>query len=30
MTVRSGNNPHGFLIERWSTIENKDLKIEKR
>ncbi|HWK02425.1 MAG TPA: conjugative transposon protein TraK [Puia sp.] len=29
-TVRSENNPHGFLIERWNTIENKDLKIEKR
>ena len=27
---RSDNNPHGFLIERWTTIENKDLKIEKR
>lgn len=24
---RSDNNPHGFLIERWETIENKDLKI---
>lgn len=23
---RSDNNPHGFLIERWNTIENKDLK----
>ena len=27
---RSDNNPHGFLIERWSTIENKDLKTEAR
>jgi conjugative transposon TraK protein len=27
---RSENNSHGFLIERWSTIENKDIKIEKR
>lgn len=27
---RSDNNPHGFLIERWSTIENKDLKIQNR
>lgn len=27
---RSDNNPHGFLIERWSTIENKDLKTEVR
>jgi conjugative transposon TraK protein len=24
---RSDNNPHGFLIERWTTIENKDLKV---
>jgi conjugative transposon TraK protein len=24
---RSDNNPHGFLIERWNTLENKDLKI---
>jgi len=22
---RSDNNPHGFLIERWNTIENRDL-----
>lgn len=28
--ARSDNNPHGFLIERWNTIENKDLKTEKR
>lgn len=27
---RSDNNPHGFLIERWSTIENRDLKIQNR
>ncbi|WP_244533826.1 conjugative transposon protein TraK [Flavobacterium granuli] len=27
---RSDNNPHGFLVERWKTIENKDLKIENR
>ena len=27
---RSDNNPHGFLIERWETIENKDIKIENR
>ena len=24
---RSDNNPHGFLIQRWATIENNDLKI---
>lgn len=27
---RSDNNPHGFLIEKWTTIENRDLKTEKR
>ena len=27
---RSDNNPHGFLIERWNTIENKDMKIQNR
>lgn len=27
---RSENDPHGFLIERWSTVENKDLKVENR
>jgi conjugative transposon TraK protein len=27
---RSDNNPHGFLIERWRTIENKDLNIQNR
>jgi conjugative transposon TraK protein len=25
---RSENNPHGFLIQRWTTLENKDLKVE--
>jgi conjugative transposon TraK protein len=25
---RSDNNPHGFLIQRWETLENKDLKSE--
>lgn len=29
-TSRSDHNPHGFLIERWETIENKDIKIENR
>jgi len=28
--TRSDNNPHGFLIEHWNTIENKDLKTENR
>lgn len=27
---RSDNNPHGFLIERWSILENRDIKIEQR
>jgi conjugative transposon TraK protein len=27
---RSDNNPHGFLIERWNTIENRDLSSENR
>lgn len=27
---RSDNNAHGFLIERWSTIENKDLSSQNR
>ncbi|HTQ27468.1 MAG TPA: conjugative transposon protein TraK [Puia sp.] len=27
---RSDNNPHGFLIERWSILENRDVKIETR
>jgi conjugative transposon TraK protein len=28
--TRSDNNPHGFLIEKWRTLENKDLKIDIR
>ena len=28
--ARSDNNPHGFLIEKWNTIENKDIKTENR
>ena len=27
---RSDNDPHGFLIERWAILENKDIKIENR
>ena len=27
---RSDNNPHGFLIEKWNTIQNRDLKTENR
>ncbi|MBL4675914.1 MAG: conjugative transposon protein TraK [Mucilaginibacter sp.] len=26
---RSDNNPHGFLIERWETIANRDTTINK-
>lgn len=29
-TSRSDNNPHGFLIEKWSTLENKDLSVVGR
>lgn len=27
---RSDNNPHGFLVERWNTVENQDLSTENR
>lgn len=27
---RSENNPHGFLIEGWKTLENKDINIQNR
>lgn len=27
---RSDNNPHGFLIEKWNTLENRDVKTEMR
>lgn len=27
---RSDNNPHGFLIENWNTLGNKDIKTENR
>jgi conjugative transposon TraK protein len=27
---KSDNNPHGFLIERWRIIENRDLDIQQR
>ena len=29
-SVRSDNNPHGFIIEAFEIIENKDLKVQKR
>ncbi|HPM29959.1 MAG TPA: conjugative transposon protein TraK [Chryseolinea sp.] len=28
--ARSDNNSHGFLIERWNTLENKDIKTINR
>ena len=27
---RSDNNAHGFLIERWTILQNRDLKVEQR
>ena len=30
MTRRSEDNEHGFLIERWSIVENRDVKVEQR
>jgi conjugative transposon TraK protein len=27
---RSDNNSHGFLIEKWRTLDNADIKIENR
>ena len=27
---RSDHNAHGFLIEKWETLENRDLKTESR
>lgn len=29
-TSRSDNNPHGFLVEKWRTLENKDLTVQNR
>lgn len=28
--TRTDNNPHGFLIEKWETMDNRDIKIEER
>lgn len=28
--ARTDHNPHGFLIERWEVVENKDLKMVSR
>jgi conjugative transposon TraK protein len=27
---RSDNNPHGFLIEKWETLDNKDLSTQNK
>jgi conjugative transposon TraK protein len=27
---RSDNNPHGLLIEKWRTLENRDLSVKPR
>ena len=29
-TTASDNNPHGFLIEGWKILDNRDITIEKR
>lgn len=29
-TSRSDNDPHGFLIEKWNILDNRDLKVETR
>lgn len=29
-TTASDNNPHGFLVERWKVLENRDINIQKR
>ena len=28
--ARSDNNSHGFLIEKWNIIENRDIKMQNR
>ncbi len=28
--ARSENNPHGFLIEQWKTVDNRDIKVTNR
>lgn len=30
LNVISDNNPHGFLIERWKIIDNRDIQVKKR
>lgn len=28
--TRSDNNPHGFLMEKWQVLENRDLAVQPR
>ncbi|PZR29094.1 MAG: conjugative transposon protein TraK [Citrobacter freundii] len=28
--IRSDHNPHGFLVERWNTLINEDITVQKR
>ena len=28
--ARSDHNPHGFLIEKWTTVKNEDIRTETR
>ena len=30
LQIRTDNNPNGFLIERWTIVDNKDLEVQKR
>jgi hypothetical protein len=30
LTSISTKNPHGFLIEKWKVLDNRDLSIEKK
>lgn len=29
-TARTDHNPHGFLIEKWATLQNRDISIQNR
>jgi hypothetical protein len=29
-SVRSDNNPHGFTMERFEIVENRDLRVLER
>jgi Bacteroides conjugative transposon TraK protein len=30
LQIRTDNNPNGFLIEKWTIVDNKDLEVQKR